>query len=194
MKRLKGIITILFAVSMLAACDSEESSDRIWDIAPVQFNIFMTDSEGHDLLDSTLQSNIIKDITVSYNDETYSVITDREYYENKYGKAQTRAYMPQFYGLILRQRWVTSGDFKLLFGEFNGTENIDKREIILNMHGGHQAILSYRNSFKWKSNGDPQKSTVFYLNGQELKDAAGKCGAFHFQYSDSQGLIYIPEE
>ena len=31
----------------------------------------------------------------------------------------------------------------------SGGLNIDKREIILNMHGGHQAILSYRNSFKW---------------------------------------------
>lgn len=198
MKRLIGFIITLFAVSLFVACDSEGGGDVIWDIAPVELSIFITDSEGNDLLDSTFQDNLVKDITVSYQDEIYPVMTEREYYEKQYGNNQTRAYMPQFYGLILRQYWshktFTNGNFELVFGEFNGEENIDKREITLNLPDGRQAILSYKNSFKWKSNGDPNKSTVFYLNGQELKDDAGKYGAYNFQYTSTQGLKYIPSE
>ena len=198
MKRLKGFIITLFAVSLFVACDNEGGGDVIWDIAPVELSIFITDGEGNDLLDSTFQDNLIKDITVSYQDDIYPVMTEREYYEKQYGNNQTRAYMPQFYGLILRQYWshttFTNGNFELVFGEFNGEENIDKREITLNLPDGRQAILSYKNSFKWKSNGDPNKSTVFYLNGQELKDDAGKCGSYYFQYTSTQGLKYIPSE
>ena len=187
---------MLFTVSLFVACESEGGGDVIWDIAPVEFSIFITDSEGNDLLDSTFQNNLIKDITVSYQGEIYPVMTEREYYEKQYGNHQTRAYMPQFHGLILRQYWshktFTNGDFELVFGEFDGEESIDKREIILNLPDGRQAILSYKNSFKWKSNGDPKKSTVFYLDGQELKDDAGKSGYYHFQYTSTQGLKYIP--
>ena len=196
MIRFKGIITILFTVSLFVACDSEGGGDVIWDIAPVEFSIFITDSEGNDLLDSTFQNNLIKDITVSYQGEVYPVMTEREYYESQYN--QTRAYMPHFYGLILRQYWshktFTNGNFELVFGEFNGEENIDKREITLNLPDGRQAILSYKNSFKWKSNGEPKKSTVFYFDGQELKDDAGKSGSYHFQYTATQGIKYIPSE
>ena len=196
MKRLKGILTMLFSISLFVACDSEGNGDVIWDIAPVEFRIFITDSEGNDLLDSTLQTNMIKDITVSYQGEIYPVMTEREYYEKQYGNHQTRHYMPHFYGLILRQyrsyKTYTYGDYELVFGEFYGEENIDKREITLNLPDGRQAILSYKNSFKWKSNGDPKKSTVFYLDGQELRDDAGKCGYYNFQYSATQGLKYIP--
>ncbi|MBQ4386067.1 MAG: hypothetical protein II822_00445 [Prevotella sp.] len=198
MKRLKEITTMLFAVGLFAACDSEGGSDVIWDIAPVEFNIFITDSEGHDLLDSTFQNNLIKEITVSYQGETYPVTTEREYYEELYSDIQTRAYMPHFYGLMLHhlgsRKTSNYGDFELTFGEFDGVENIDRREITLNMPDGHQATLSYKNDFKWKSNGDPKKSTVFYLDGQELKDDAGKCGAYYFQYSNSQGLKYIASD
>ena len=117
---------MLFAVGLFAACDSEGGSDVIWDIAPVEFNIFITDSEGHDLLDSTFQNNLIKEITVSYQGETYPVTTEREYYEELYGDIQTRAYMPHFYGLMLHHSWnhKTSnyGDYELTFGEFDGVE------------------------------------------------------------------------
>ena len=196
MKQFKKIIMITLAVCLFAACDSEGGSDVIWDVSPVEFNIFIADSDGQDLLDSTRQNNLIKDITVSYQGETYPVLTEREFNEKQYGSAQTRAYMPLFYGLILRQSWshktFTHGDFMLVFGEFDGRENINKREVTLHFPNGHQAVLSYSNSFEWKSNGEPKKSTVFYLDGKELKDNAGKGGIYHFHYSEAQGLEYVP--
>ena len=191
MKRLKGITTILLTVYLFVGCDS----DVIWDIAPVEFGIFISDSEGNDLLDSTFQDNLIKDITVSYQGEIYPVMTEFEYYEKLNANNQTRAYMPTFYGLILRQSWnsktFSSSDFMLVFGEFDGEEDIDRREITLNLPNGCQTRLAYKNNFKWKSNGNPKASTVFYLDDKELNDDAGKNGRYKFQYSATQGLKYI---
>lgn len=187
MKRFKEIVFMLLAVCLFAACDNN-NGDIVWDIYPINLNIFITDSEGHDLLDSTFQDNLIKDITVNYQEKTYPVMTEREYYEK-----ETRAYMPYFYGLLLKSVNAQTQAY-LTFGEFAGDESIDKREITLNLPDGLQTVLSYKNSFKWKSNGSPKINTVFYLDGQELKDNSGKNGTYHFQYSHGKGLKYIPKE
>jgi len=189
---------LVLTIAGLSSCSNEEigGSDVIWDITPLEFSVFITDNQGHDLLDSATQNNMIKDITVIYQGETYPVQNERDFYEKRSGGAKTRAILPNFKGLILYKYWshmtFTSGDYELRFGEFDGTESIDKREIILNLPNGIQAKLAYRNNFKWKSNGEPEINRQFYLNGQELNDEAGKCGYYNFQYSDTQGLKYIP--
>mgnify|MGYP007101857591 CR=1 FL=1 len=187
MKRFKEAAITMLAVCLFAACGNNE--DIIWDVAPINLNIYITDSEGHDLLDSTFQDNLINDLTVNYQEKTYPVMTERQYYAK-----ETRYYMPHFSGLMLRQNWNTKRDFRLVFGEFPGDEDIDKLDITLNLPDGRQTILSFKNSFRWKSNGKPNKKTVFYLDGQELKDDSGKQGSYHFQYSQVQALKYIPNE
>lgn len=195
MKQLQKIILAALGVCLFTACDIENGGDTIWDIAPLEFQIFITDNDGHDLLDSTFQNNLLKDITISYEGKTYPVKTEREFLEERYGNSLTRAYMPTFYGLILRQYWLpyhqTYESFLLLFGEFNGEENVDKREITLNLPNQQPIRLSYKNSFKWKSDGSPKKSTQFYLDNQELKDDAGKSGCYHFRYSNTS-CEYVP--
>ncbi len=200
MERKSILVTLmLLAVVLLAGCssDDENKSLVVWDISPVVFHVFITDSEGHDLLDSTYQDNIIKEVTATYQDETYPLTTDLEFYDKKYGKASTRAYHPTFYGLLLRPYWshktFTNNGFEITFGEFNGTENVDKREITLNMPYNQQLRLAYKNSFRW-SNGDPDKKTVFYLNDQELTDEAGRYGYFNFRFSKTRGYEYIASE
>ena len=103
MKRFAICMMALLGVCVFTACDSENGGgDVIWDIAPVQFDIFITDDLRHDLLDSTYQGNLIKDISATYQGEEYPLITEQEYFEKIYGEAKTRMYMPQFYGLMLR--------------------------------------------------------------------------------------------
>lgn len=198
MKQLKEIIMTVLSLVFFAACDSEGGNDVIWDIVPVEFNIFITDSEGHDLLDSTYQANLIKEIYVSYQGEDYPLTTEQEYYEKMYGEAATRAYMPIFKGLLLQRYWshktFAYDGFEMVFGEFDGTESIDRREIILHLPDNQQLRLAYKNNFKWKSNGEPKKSTQFYLNDKELTDNAGRNGYFNFRYSKTGGYEYIPSE
>lgn len=195
MKRFKKTIMTLFAACLFAACDPS-GSDVIWDIAPINFSIHITDAQGNDLLDSTYQQNLIKDISVSYQGETYPVMTEQEAYGNIGGGARTRAYLAFFRGLLLTKHWnyktFTYEGYKVVFGEFNGDESINKREITLTMPDGHQAKLAYRNNFKWKSNGDPKISRQFFLDDQELKDDYGKGGTYHFEYTAGQGLRYVP--
>ena len=188
----------LLAASFLTACDNENGNnvDVIWDITPVYFEIFITDSEGHDLLNPDFQNNLIKDITATYQGETYKVLTEQEQYEQRQGKATTRYYYAHFDGLTLRPQWnyntyTYDDNYELVFGEFGGDENVDMREFTINLSDGHQVTLSYSISFRWKRNGDPEKKTKYYLNGQELTDQAGKVGNYHFQYTPTQGLTYI---
>ena len=189
---------LILTIAGLSSCDSEGGSGVIWDIAPIEFSVFITDSQGHDLLDSAIQNNLIKDITVVYEGETYPVENERDLYEKRMSDAKTRVYLADFKGLILYKYWshktFTSGDYVIRFGEFSGDESIGLREIILNLPNGIQANLAYRNNFSWKASGNPDKNTQFYLNGLELNDEAGKYGYYHFQYSDTEGLKYVPSE
>ena len=202
---MKKVFVLMSALALtmvgLGSCSNEEvvgGGDLVWDIAPVEFSIFITDDQGHDLLDSATQNNLIKDITVVYEGETYPVENERDLYEKRMSDAKTRAYLADFKGLILYKYWshktFTSGDYVIRFGEFSGDESIGLREIILNLPNGIQANLAYRNNFSWKASGNPDKNTQFYLNGLELNDEAGKCGYYHFQYSDTEGLKYVPSE
>ena len=61
MKRI--VFLAMLALGVLTACDNESGGgdDMIWDLVPVTFNIYLSDSEGQDLLDSTYQDNLIKD-------------------------------------------------------------------------------------------------------------------------------------
>ena len=190
------VLSLLF-LTLLSACssdDDERKDDIIWDISPIEFKIFITDSEGNDLLDSTYQYNIINEVSASYQDEVYPLkkYPDRYYY----AEVTTRLYVPIFEGLLLKRYWnhktYTYGNFEMVFGEFDGMENVDKREIILHLPDNYQVRLSYKNSFKWKSNGDPQKNTQFFLDDQELKDNAGASGYFNFRYSKNGNYEYIP--
>ena len=197
MKQAKVFFLFLLTTCLFAACssdDDEQRDDRIWDIYPIEFEIFITDSEGNDLLDSTYQNNIINEVSASYQGEVYPLkkYPDRYYYM----EATTRMYVPHFEGLLLKRYWnsmtYTYGNFEMVFGEFDGMENVDKREIILHLPNSYQVRLSYKNNFKWKSNGDPQKNTQFFLDDQELKDNAGTRGYFNFRYSKNGNYEYIP--
>ena len=187
MKQIKVILMIVLAVYFFMACDSDDEGKRmVLDITPIEFKIFISDSLGHSLLDSTYQSNLIKDITVSYEGETYPVMTEREYYEKMQGKSLTRVYQARFKGLIM----FSSGgyDYFLSFGEFSGEEDVDKREIVLNLPNQQSVRLAYSNFFRSKSNGEPDKKTQFYFNDQELDGLDGICGRYYLRCSEN-GIV-----
>ena len=182
MKGCKAVMTALLALCLFAACshdgETEMPNNIIWDIAPIEFHVFIHDSEGHDLLDSTYEANVLKDVFVSYDHQDYYLDTLKD----KSQKVVTRYYMPHFGGLQLRKYWDTS-DYELVFGEFYG-DGDGQREIVLNLPNQQQMRLSYINRFEWKTDGNPLRETKFYLDDNLLTDDYGKHGVYQFKRNE----------
>ena len=192
MKRIKDFILAVMAVGLMTACGSEDGGGMIWDISPVEFDIFITDSEGHDLLDSTYQDNLINDLSVTYQGKDYPLLTEQEAYNNQ---NLTREYLPVFWGLVLHNKdWsplsYTYDLYEMDFGEFSGSEEVDKLEITLNLPNHQQIRLAYSNNIRWTSNGEPEINRVFYYNDQKLND--DRSGYYHLRYSSTNGVEYVP--
>jgi hypothetical protein len=193
MTKLLKTLLLLVAVGFMTGCSSDEEgkngpNDVIWDISPVNFKIAITDSEGNDLLDPSSPNNLINDIIVQYKEDTYSVILPgQKDNERISGNGVTRAYAAMFNGLFLRQKLeyeknYGTSNYLLVFGEFDGTENVDKRMITLTIQDNYQVNLSYSNEFHWNADGSPSNKRKFFLDNQELKDGTG--GIYQIQYTE----------
>lgn len=197
MRQLKVIFMAMLAGCVLAGCNKDSDNDEvIWDIAGVGFYVFITDSEGHDLLDSTRAGFQVKDFSIDYQGDSYPLLTWDESYKKWVAQTQTRVYIPVFMGLTLRQLWNSQtnapGQYLLSFGEFDGKQNVEKREVKLSLMDGLQVTLAYSNTFKWKADGSPDIDRHFFLNGQEVTDEVGKTGVYRFRYEAGKGLEYTP--
>jgi hypothetical protein len=203
MKRICMVtLSAVVALCSFVACDSNHNeiediindddkndilSDLVWDMCPIDFMVMVEDAQGNDLLDSVRTDNILDKITVSYLGEDYSVQKDYPY-------AHTRVYVPRFRGLVFgKKMWGTNKSdndrYMLDFGEFDGGENVNLREIKLDMGDGNILTLAYKNSFKWNSNSEPDVDRTFYLNGEAVNNPDY---VYHFQYTSDGKLIALP--
>ena len=199
----RKFLFLLMAAALVmgfAACSEDDEPNKndddfvVWDFTPIEFCIYITDSTGHDLLDSTYQDNILRNVHAEFDGKSYNVITQEEYYAMRNG---TRFYMPEFYGLKLYKADIsfahTPTNYFLMFGEFSGEENVECRKITLFIPDGNKVELSYGNHLTWDSQtNEPIISREFYLNGSKLSDSNGKYGVYHFQYIPGKHLTYIP--
>ena len=161
----------MLLAGMLVACGDQENPveprPRIsWDATPIVFYIHIKNSDGIDLLDSTKQ-------------------------------AGSRYYMPIFYGLQLGGYWnhetlAPTGSWYLVFGEFDGAETEDY-SIVFQL-GDKLYDLSCSNVVGIRSDGYPNVNRRYYFNGELLTDDAGKMGRYHFLYTSSGDLQYVPSE
>ena len=183
----------LFAIAMcgcslLAGCNNEEegNGDLSGDFSPIQFVIPISDADGNDLLDSTRQDNLLKDLTVTYKNQTYNVKTEREAYEEVTGNT-TRLIMPIFYGLVVKQspyyKTYINADYVLTFGEFMGGDT-KTHEITLAVADRHQVKLTYAYTVNWKKKdkkGMPEVKQQYFVNGKEVSK-------FQLIYSATDGF------
>lgn len=170
----------LLIALMLSACNNEKD-DIIGDINPIRFTVLVTNSDGNDLLDSTRVDNILKNVSISYNGESYPVQHSMYDLFN-----DTRAVYAPFCGLwVERQLWgpQTSSYKKcvLSIGYFDGEEDTDNREIKLDLGNEQVFSLSYSNKLMRRFDGELNISRDFYLNGKKLKGSDIKYGIFKFQ-------------
>ena len=91
---MKRILVFLLTVLTLISCSdlrTEYRSDIIYDITPIVLHIYVNDADGRNLLDDREGSLDTKNISATYEGETYSV------------ELQTKYYMPSFRGLVLKK-------------------------------------------------------------------------------------------
>ena len=163
--------SLLVLATLLTSCLSNDKDDKdniIWDIMPINYYITIADDNGNDLLDSARTDNLLKEITVSYNGKTYTPRTVKEIQESL---TYTREYAPTFYGLFFNKYWDSQksvySPFMLVFGEFDGAENAERREIILN-YDGQAYPIAYSNKFQWTADKTPQIDRKFYFGSTDV--------------------------
>ncbi|MGM9737174.1 MAG: hypothetical protein ACI3ZT_02030, partial [Candidatus Cryptobacteroides sp.] len=98
---------LLAAAGCLASC-SETSAE--WNIAPITPKIYLNDADGRNLLDPAGGGVELSGVSATFRGETYYVTCGED----------TKAYMPVFIGLVLKQDF--KGNYCLVFGELDGTE------------------------------------------------------------------------
>ena len=186
----------LLIAGMLIACADWENSVEphgkvVVDFAPVEFYVMIKNADGVDLLDSTKNETFLKDISVRYNDRTYR-------FPIKVNQSSTRLYAPVFKGLELHRYYSfktfsLTGDWCLVFGELDGNKTAD---YTITLKVGEKSIpLSCRNVVtRNQSKGYPDVSCSYFLDGELLTDEAGKYGIYHFLYTSSGDLEYVPSE
>ena len=119
---MKRIFNILTAAVLVMSC-SVVNSDMVYDIAPIVSYIYLEDSDGQNMLDPDTreESFDISRISAEFRGQTYAV--DMSRFNETGAWISTKAYMPQFSGLMLQvDRY---GKWMISFGELDGTENID---------------------------------------------------------------------
>ena len=195
-KSVASFVIALLTVWMMTCCNGidnpvEPHGDVIVDYVPVEFYVMIRNADGVDLLDSTKHETFLKDISVRYNDHTYR-------FPIKERSSSTRVYAPVFNGLQLREYYSyktfsLTGDWCLVFGELEGGETGDYA-IMLNV-GNKSIPLSCRNVITMNpSKGYSDVRRHFFVNDEMLTDDAGVNGRYHFLYTSTGDLEYVPSE
>ena len=200
---MRKILYFVFVMLTIIACNNREAEleqmisgdDVIFDAAPVSYHILIKDKAGVDLLDTTKTDAFVKRLEISYNDQLYPL----EKFENIWGKYYTRVCPPSYFGLYLTKYYSyntfkLTGDWCMIFGEFDGFDKVEKREIILTIDKSKVYKLGYSNEITRDSNNHTSIIRNYYFNDQLLTDESGLRGRLNFVYTDTGELEYIPME
>lgn len=184
---------VMITIIVFSGCDKPENPVNphvIVDFGPVNFNIQIRNENGVDLLDSTKHETYMKDISVKYEGRKYGVgLLPMTRF--------TRYYMPIFSGLQLERYYSykqsrLTDSWCLVFGELDGAESVNY-DITLQV-GDKSVPLTVSSKITMDSEGYPDIDRRYYANGELLTDDAGKRGRYHFLYTSSGDLEYVPSE
>ena len=158
----------LFAITALACaflCGCERNNGMIVDWAPVNIEIYATDSQGNSIISPDMPG-----MTLTFQGETYTV---------QDGPMHTKAYLAQMYGLYTQAIDTTASprQYKLCFGEIDGAKDMDE-DITLNWPDGTTDVIHYHcsdhNESKitvkrsWKLNGAKHEGSTFRFTDKKL--------------------------
>ncbi len=153
MRRLLLSLAVVIASLALTSCEEGEK-----DYVPVTFAVYVSDAEGNDLLDPSVENNLTdRGITLAYKGVEYRIDkTDMRDHEMYYA---TRVYMTQFTGGYIER--MIGDKFRLVIGEWMGDCRWEDETVTINWPDGTKNELS----FTLKKRG--WTNAAFYLDGKK---------------------------
>ena len=161
MKVLYYIFSIVLVCLCAVSC-SVMGSEMEWDIHPIVLHIYVSDSDGNNLLSA---ENAAGHLDI---DKVYAVFDGQNYpltVEDEGEDPHTKAYMPDFQGLCLRTDFY--GNKYVSFGELNGEDELNNVDLVLYWGDGTSDTITIFNHFKWKLSGSPSITRRYYVNGKQ---------------------------
>lgn len=168
MRIVKNIVTVLFVLGFavgLSACQSEGPLPGTeYDISPVVIKVYVTDNEGHDLLNPEVENTIVNnEIKAVYNNQEYEMQWEPEY------PSGSRAIPVVWNGLQICKPRVSNRYF-LTFGDFDRKTCYEDEEFVIDWgDGSRKTAFRFSNSFWWE-NHEPQNVFHLYVNGEKQKE------------------------
>ena len=146
-------LLVALLLVLFISCNKEDDG-KLWDFAPLNIEITVSDKNGNDLLDPNKEYSICKNgIKAIYEGEEYELI----YKPSRY-------YLPTFYGLRLMQ--TTDGHYMLSFGEFDRTENYESLNVSIDWNDGSaKENITLKHTFNMTKD-NPEFKTFILYNGQ----------------------------
>ncbi len=157
---------ILAFLLLLTSCTAEritaepietppDKGDMIWDIAPVEVIMVVTDAQGNNLFDASTPGNWLS--------ESFSATFNGE--EFLWPSARTREYFAELKGFYIYPSWYSdSKEVYLRFGELDGVEDWDT-DLFISWPDGSEDVIHVLHTFRWGKEGPETYHTEFKLNG-----------------------------
>lgn len=154
-KFLNFCLCFFISLPFITACSEseDESYGIIGDFTPIEFYIYVQDTQGNDLLNPQTEGNIL-------GQEIKAVYHGKEYPLNA-TYPDTRVYLASSNGL---QLLFTEGYYLLCFGELQGESTYNDETITLYWGDGSSDIIRFSSRLQWKSPTEPEFDRQFFLN------------------------------
>lgn len=165
-----GLLLLCSVVSFSACSDDDEYPEGPlpgweYDFNPIDITIYVTDSEGNDLLNPDAENTIVNNgIKALYKGEEYVMHWEPEY------PPASRAIPVIWSGLQACKPYKEGGRYYLTFGNFDRMAYYENEEFVIDWgDGSWNTVFRFSNSFWWE-NHKPQNVFCLYVNGEKQKE------------------------
>lgn len=165
MKKFSVAWVLLAFLLLLTSCKAEpvetplDEEDPIWDIAPVEVILVVTDAQGNNLFDASTPGNWLSEpFSATFNGEEF-----------QWPPARTREYFAELKGFyIYPSGYSQSKEVFLRFGELDGERNWDT-DLSISWPDGSEDVIRVQHTFRWGKKGPETYHTAFKLNGTPVE-------------------------
>lgn len=139
----KKLFTYVLAIAFIFStfsCGDDDDELPIIDYTPVFMLVYVSDTNGNDLLDPNNQNSLIdKGISVTYKDSIYQV--PKSYFDEDAAEVITRAVYARFRGAALEK--YRNDSFRINIGDWMADSDWTDEKITINWPDGTNNVLSF---------------------------------------------------